>query len=131
MIHIGSARLAIATGARHAASAVTGASASLTIAEHSTTAALIIVVAGILTAGLTALAREWFWISALHRPARNLSRIRQLTGSSAKETRQLMRLLQEAENNVLTARAACHKHDHGPQRQNPAGLAMVASAIGG
>jgi hypothetical protein len=130
MIHIGSPRLAIATGARHAASAVAGASASLTIAENSTTAALIIVVAGILTAGLTALAREWFWISALHRPARNLSRIRQLAVGSAKETEQLMRLLQEAENNVLTARAACQKQDLSRQHQHPAGLAMVASAIG-
>ena len=130
MIHIGSARLAIVTGARHAASAGAGASASLTVAQHSTTAALIIVVAGILIAGLTALVREWFWISALHRPARNLSRIRQLAGSSAKETQRLMRLLQEAENNVLTARVACHKQDHGRQRQHPAGLATVASAIG-
>jgi hypothetical protein len=121
MIHISSARLAIATGALHAASAGAGASASLAAAEHGTTAALIIAVAGILTAGLTALVREWFWISALHRPTRNLIRIRQVAGSSTRETQRLMRLLQEAEGNVLTARVACHTRDHSRQRQHPAG----------
>ena len=120
MIHIDPARHAIATGLLHSASAGTGVSGSFAAAGHNATAALIIAVAGILTVGLTALAREWFWIRALHQPVRNLSRIRQFTGSSTKETERLMRLLQDAENNVLTARVACHTRDDNRQCQHRA-----------
>lgn len=63
----------------------------------------IVAAAGILVTGLTALVREWFWFSALRGPARNLDRIRAITQDPA-ETERLMRLLQDAENNVLTAR---------------------------
>lgn len=120
MIHIDPAWRAFATGLLHGASAGAGALASFAAAEHNAAAALIIAEAGILIAGLTTLAREWFWISALHRPVRNLSRIRQFTGSSTKETERLMRLLQDAENNVLTARAACRTRDESRQRRHPA-----------
>ncbi len=108
MFHTDSVRGTIATCLLTAGSASAGAS----VAGHNVTAGLIVALAAILISGLTALAREWFWFSALGRPARNLDRIRDLTQSSAKKTERLMRLLQDAENNVLTARAACTARDH-------------------
>lgn len=108
MFHTDSARHAIATCLLTAGSADAGASA----AGRNVTVGLIVAVAGIHISGLTALAREWFWFSALRRPARNLDRIRDLTQDSAEETERFMRLLQDAENNVLTARAACAARHH-------------------
>ena len=67
--------------------------------------------------GLAALAREWFWYSALRRPARNLARIHQLTDGKKGETERLMRLIQDGENNVLTARTAAS--GHADRRQAP------------
>ena len=100
-------RLAIATGLMHTAAAAAGASAAFT-AGHSTIAGIVIAAAGILPTGIAALAREWFWLRALRQPSRNLYRLAQLTGS-INETEELMRLLQAAENNVLTARAAASR----------------------
>jgi hypothetical protein len=111
MIHTDSARRTIATCLLPAGSASAGASVAFA-AGHNAPAGLIVAVAGILITGLTALAREWFWFSALRRPARNLDRICDLAQGSAAETERLMRLLQDAENNVLTARAACTARDH-------------------
>jgi hypothetical protein len=114
MFHTDSGRRTIATCLLTAGSAGAGASA----AGHNVTTGLIVAVAGILITGLTgltALAREWFWFSALRRPARNLARIRAVTQGSTKETERLMRLLQDAENNVLTARAACAARDRSPK----------------
>jgi hypothetical protein len=108
MFHTDSARRTIATCLLTAGSVGTGAS----VAGHNVTAGLIVAVAGILITGLTALAREWFWFSALRRPARNLDRIGDLAQGSAEETERFMRLLQEAENNVVTARAACTARNH-------------------
>jgi hypothetical protein len=110
MIHTDSARRAISTCLPPAASAGAGASVAFA-AGHNATACLIVAVAGIVISGLTALAREWFWFSALRRPARNLDRIHRLTPGRPEETEGLMRLLLDAENNVLTARAACTARD--------------------
>ena len=108
MFHTDSARRTITTCLLTAGSAGAGAS----VAGHNVTVGLIVAVAGSIITGLTTLAREWFWFSALRRPARNLDRIRALTQGSTEQTERLMRLLQDAENNVLTARAACTARDH-------------------
>ena len=107
-------------GLLHAAPAGAPASAAFAVAAHSIIVAIILAVGGVLTSALVALAREWFWLRALRQPARNLNRIHQLTSGSQSETERLMRLLQDAENNVLTARAA-NTGDGNRHRQHPAG----------
>ena len=64
MFHTDSARRTAATCLLPAGSASAGVSAG----AHDVPAGLIMAVAGILITGLTALAREWFWFSALRRP---------------------------------------------------------------
>jgi hypothetical protein len=98
-------RRAIATRLLHSASVGAGAAAAFTAAGRST-ATFVALVTAIGVSGLIALAREWFWLSALRRPTRNLYRIHELTGRKIGETERLMGLIQEGENNVLTARAA-------------------------
>jgi uncharacterized membrane protein YhiD involved in acid resistance len=85
-------------------------------AGHSTIACMTLA-AAMAIPGLAALAREWFWYRALRRPARNLDRIHQLTNGKKGETERLMRMIQEGENNVLTARAAAS--GHAGRRQAP------------
>ena len=92
-----------------AASAGAGVTAAFTTAGHSAIVCITTAVA-IAVSGLAALAREWFWYSALRRPARNLDRLHQLTGQEISDTERLMRLVQDGENNVLTARAAASGH---------------------
>jgi hypothetical protein len=100
-----------ATTARllHTTAASVGAMAALATAGHNAIVCIGLAIA-ITASGLTSLAREWFWYSALRRPARNLSQILQLTGGKKGETEQLMRLLEDAEDNVLTAYAEASGH---------------------
>jgi hypothetical protein len=100
-----------ATAARllHTTAAGAGAMAALATAGHSAIVCTALA-AAITISGLASLAREWFWYSALRRPARNLKQVLQLTGGEKGETERLMRLLQDSENNVLTARAATSGH---------------------
>ena len=64
-------RRVIAACLLHTTAAGAGAAAAFTTAGHSTIA-YITLAAAIAISGLAALAREWFWYSALRRPARNL-----------------------------------------------------------
>lgn len=109
-------RRVIAACLLHSTAACAGVAAAFTTAGHSTTACMTLA-AAIAIPGLAALAREWFWYSALRRPARNLDRIHQLTNGKKGDTELLMRMIQDGENNVLTARAAAS--DHAGRRQAP------------
>jgi hypothetical protein len=102
-------RRAIAACLLHTTVAGAGAAAAFTTAGHSTIACIALG-AAIAIPGLATLAREWFWYSALRRPARNLDRIRKLTNGKKGETEMLMRMILDGENNVLTARAAASGH---------------------
>lgn len=96
----------ITIGIAHAASASAGASFAFT-AEHSAIVGVIVAAAGIITTAIAALGREWFWLRALRRPGCNLDHAHNLAGGSITETERLMRLLADAENNVLAARGSC------------------------
>jgi hypothetical protein len=104
----------------YALSAGTTASAVFA-AGHGVITGAIVAAAGIITTAIVTLGREYFWLRALRSPYRNLDRIHQLTGGSAEQTELLMRLLADAENNVLEARASC-------QRRCAAGAAPVVPA---
>jgi hypothetical protein len=90
----------------HVLTAAATASAAFA-AGHGVITGAIIAVAGIITTVIATLGREWFWLLALRCPSRNLDHIHQLTGGSAEQTELLTRLLADAENNVLAARASC------------------------
>lgn len=109
-------RRLIAARLLHTVTVSTGGVVAVTAAGHSTFTfiALAIVIA---VTGLPALAREWFWYTAIRRPARNLYRIHQLTGGKEEDTERLIRVIQDGENNVLTARAAAS--DRADKHQAP------------
>jgi hypothetical protein len=112
-------RAGIITGLTHAASAGASAVAALTVSGHNTIAGITIGVTGIVATAIAAMAGEWFWLRAVRQPARNLDRVTQITSGSLAETERLMNLLTTAENNVLTARAACNAQERRPADKQP------------